>query len=168
MRAAPGIVLICLLSPSLPGGRVASIAQSISDAYIDNAGYAHIVRGDGKDIQIAAEKGQVSAASPAVGPDHRTAGWLVKVPNCCTSYPVATTLVIYASGRVVQRIADGMMIYKWVFVDGGRRLAVSTGTVHGMTRAHLTLYDAQTAKPLSTWDGAEGEAPPEWGTRLVH
>src|ERR1700690_4496388 len=104
MQMAPGIVLICLLSPSLPARRGASIAQSISDAYIDKAGYAHIVRGDGKDIQIAAERDQVSAASPAVARDPRTAGWLVEVPNCCTSYPVATTLVIYSSGRVFQRI----------------------------------------------------------------
>jgi hypothetical protein len=167
MRPSVGNVLVCLFSASLPGGQTASSARPIRDAYIDKTGYVHVVRGDGKDIQISGEKHQVSAASPAVAPDHRTVGWLVEVPNCCTSYPIPTTLVIYRSGRVVQHIADGMMIYKWAFLDGGRRVAVSSGTVHGMTRVHLTLYDSRTGGILRTWDGAEGEAPPEWGARLV-
>jgi hypothetical protein len=90
------------------------------------------------------------------------------MPNCCTSYPIPTTLVIYAAGRVVQRINDGMMIYKWVFLDNGRRVAISSGTVHGMYGIHLTLYDTQTGKLLSTWDGEEGKVPPKWGGGIAH
>jgi hypothetical protein len=126
----------------------------------------HVVRGDGRDIQIPGEKDQVLADSPVVAPDRQTVGWLVEMPNCCTSYPIPTTLVIYKSGRVVRRIDDGMMIYKWVFLDRGRRIAVSSGTVHGMTRIHLTLYDSRTGRTLRTWDGDAGEVTPEWGAEV--
>jgi len=107
------------------------VSRSIKNAYVDQTGYVHILRADGQDIQVAGEKDQVSADSPVVSPDHQIVGWLVEMPNCCTSYPVPTTLVVYTSGRIVQRINDGMMIYKWAFLDRGRRIAVSSGTVHG-------------------------------------
>jgi hypothetical protein len=103
-----------------------------------------------------------------VASDHQTVGWLVVVPNCCTSYPIPTTLAVYKSGRVVQRIRDGMMIYKWGFLDRGRRIAVSSGTVHGMTGIHLTLYDSQTGKTLQTWDGDDYGAAPKWGGEVSH
>jgi hypothetical protein len=163
---ASRIVLACLLSASLLAGQTASISPSVENAYVDKTGHVQVVRGDGKDVQIPGEKDQVSADSPVVAPDRQTVGWLVEMPNCCTSYPIPTTLVIYRSGRVVQRIGDGMMIYKWVFLDRGRRCAVSSGTVHGMTGIHLTLYDSRTGKTLRTWNGDDGEVPPKWGTEV--
>jgi hypothetical protein len=127
----------------------------------------HIVYTGGRDIQIPPEKNQVSIDSPAIGPDDATVGWLVEVPNCCTSYPIATMLVIYKSGRVIQRIGDGMMLYKWQFLDGSRRVAVSSGTVHGMQGTHLTLYDAMTGRRLKAWNGSDASFAPKWGAGVA-
>ena len=135
---------------------------------MDEAGHIHIVRSNGHEIQIAGEKDQVSADPPVIAPDRRTLGWLVEMPNCCTSYPIPTTLIVYRSDRIIHRINDGMMIYKWAFLDRGRRIAVSSGTVHGMTRIHLTLYDSQTGRAIGTWDGDAGEVPPSWGVGVSH
>ena len=143
-------------------------STAIGRAYVDATGRAHVVYEDGRDTRVPAEKDQVSCDKPAIAPDRRTAGWLVNVPNCCTSYPVPITLVIYRSGRVIARIGDGMMLYGWKFVDGGRKVAVSSGTVHGMTFVHFTLYEASTGKLLATWDGHEDDTPPDWGTGINH
>ncbi len=150
-----------LVSAALP-------AQIVMSAYLDQAAFVHVVYGDGRDIKVPAEKDQVKADPPVVAPDGQTVGWTFEVPNCCTSYPIPTTLIIYSSGRVVQRIADGMMVYKWQFWDGGKQVAVSSGTVHGMNGIHLTLYDARTGKRLKTWDGEDDDVPPDWGVGVAH
>ena len=160
-----GFCLFLLLSPMI---RAASVGGAVERAYVDSTGRVHVVYQGGLDIQVPPEQDQVSSASPIVGPDNSTVGWLVEVPNCCTSYPIATTLVIYKSGRVIRRIGDGMMLYKWQFLSGGRKVAVSSGTVHGMQGVHLTLYDAVTGRRLSTWDGADSDIPPKWGAGAAH
>ncbi len=162
------IVLLGLFSAFLLIGQGSVMNRPIQSAYVDKAGHVHVVYTEAQDVEIHGEKDQVSADPPVVAPDRRTAGWLVLVPNCCTSYPIPTTLIIYTSGRVAQRINDGMMIYNWVFLDNGRRVSVSSGTVHGMNGIHLTLYDSQTGKLLRTWDGEEGEVPPKWGGGVAH
>jgi hypothetical protein len=60
-----------------------------------------------------------------------------------------------------------MMLYKWQFRDGSRRVAVSSGTVHGMQGIHLTLYDAVTGRRLKTWDGEDPSAAPKWGVGVA-
>jgi hypothetical protein len=109
-------VVFALCSLSLAMGGSASVAQSVKSAYVDAAGKVHVVYGDGRDTLIPWEEDQVSSDAPAVALDHETVGWLVLVPNCCTSYPVPVVLVIYRSGRIVQQIGDGMMVYKWQFL----------------------------------------------------
>lgn len=143
-------------------------ARAIHRVYADQAGQVHLVYGDGQDVQMPKEKDQVSTQTPVIAPDHETVGWSVETPNCCTSYPIPTTLVIYRSGRVMQRINDGMMIYKWQFLGHGQEIAVSSGTVHGMNGIHLTLYDSRTGKRLKTWNGDDDAAPPAWGAHIAH
>jgi hypothetical protein len=161
------VLLLCCLS--LAAGQSASVVGSlIKRSYVDDGGQVHVVYGDGRDLRIAAEKKQVSSDVPAVAPDKETVGWLVNVPNCCTSYPIPTTLVIYRSGRIIRRISDGMMLYKWQFLDRGRQVAVSSGTVHGMNGIHLTLYESRTGRQLKTWNGEDGDVPPKWGVLVAH
>ena len=142
--------------------------RTIDSVYVDPADQVHLVYSNGQDVQMPKEKDQVSTQTPVIAPDHETVGWAVETPNCCTSYPIPTTLVIYRSGRVMQRINDGMMVYKWQFLARGRQVAVSSGTVHGMEIIHLTLYDSRTGKQLKTWNGEDDEVPPTWGAQIAH
>ncbi len=142
-------------------------SRVVDRVYADQAGRVHLVYRDGEDVAVSKEKNQVSIESPIVAADHDTVGWPVETPNCCTSYPIPTTLVTYRSGRVIQRINDGMMIYKWQFLGRGQHVAVSSGTVHGMNGIHLSLYDSRTGKRLKTWDGNNGELPPTWGAHIA-
>ena len=139
----------------------------VKRGYIDENDCVHVVYADNQDVEVPKEKDQVSAESLQVAPDNRIVGWLVDTPNCCTSYPIPTTLVVYRHGRIVQRISDGMMIYKWKYVARGGRIAVSSGTVHGMNGIHLTLYDSNSGKRLRTWDGEYDDVPPRWGASLA-
>jgi hypothetical protein len=127
-----------------------------------------VVYGGGRNVLVPPEKDQVSSEVPEVAPDGETVGWLVETPNCCTSYPIATTLVIFRAGRIVRRLGDGMMLYKWRFAEGGRQVAVSSGTVHGTKGIHLTLYDSRTGRRLKTWDGSDSDRAPEWGAAIAH
>jgi hypothetical protein len=134
---------------------------------VDDAdGRVHIVTRVGKDIGIPKEKDQVRCDSPRVADDQQTAGWLVDYENCCTSYPVPLTLVVYRSGRIIRRIQPGWMIFDWRFVEGAKKVALSSGTVHGMTFRSLSLYDARTGRRLDQWEGSFEEAPPLWARGL--
>ena len=65
-----------------------------------------------------------------------------------------------------QIISDGLMIYDWAFVGGGREVALSTGVVHGATRRTLSLYDVHSGRRLASWTGDAKATPPRWALRL--
>jgi hypothetical protein len=46
--------------------------------------------------------------------DRQTMGWTENYDNCCTSYAVPLVLVLFRSGSVMQRIAPGQMIWRWM------------------------------------------------------
>ncbi len=165
IRSAAAVLCIC---STCLAGQSASDSRSIQRAYVDTAGFVHVVYADGEDSRIPGEKDQVTCDPPVVAPDNRTVGWLVEVLNCCTSYPIPTTLVIFKSGKVTRRINDGMMVYKWKFLNQGRQIAVSSGTVHGMNGIHLTLYDSRTGTLLKAWNGEDDDVPPKWGAEVSH
>jgi hypothetical protein len=58
------------------------------------------------------------------------------------------------------------MIFDWRFVEGAKKIALSSGTVHGMTFRSLSLYDARTGRRLDQWEGSFEEAPPLWARGL--
>src|SRR5437763_13068330 len=141
----------------------------VKRAYVDaGTGRVHILYTGLKDVEISPEKDQVGADPPVIAPDHEIVGWTVQVPNCCTSYPIPIALVLFKCGKVIQRIADGMMVYKWSFLKNGQQVAVSTGTVHGMQGIHLSLYNTLTGKLLKRWHGDETDIPPRWGLSVAH
>jgi hypothetical protein len=147
---------------------VIALAQGpITRVYVDDAdGRVHIVARAGKDTVMPREKDQVRCDSPQVAEDGQTAAWLIDYENCCTSYPIPLTLAIYRSGRIVRRIRPGLMIFDWSFVDGARKIALSSGTVHGMTFRSLSLYDVRTGRRRDQWKGSFEETPPLWARGL--
>jgi hypothetical protein len=139
----------------------------ITKAFIASPdGTVHLVDSAGKQINFPKEKGQVSCERPIVAEDKQTVGWLIDYENCCTSYPIRLTLVIFRSGEIIQRVKPGLMIFDWCFLDEGRKIALSSGTVHGMTYRHLNLYNARTGRLLKSWDGGFDDVAPAWARGL--
>jgi len=144
-----------------------SLRSIVKDAYADKTGKVHIVRGDGHDVRIRPERGQVDLDGPYFAEDGQTVGRAVSFRTDCVTYPIPGLIVVYRAGKVV-RLDDGFMVYRWDFVDKGQHVAVSSGSIHWMHGIHLTLYDAGTGKRLAVWDGEEEETPPEWGAGVAH
>jgi len=150
----------CLLLIAAGPRRGAPLAR----VFVDKAGAVQLVDNSGHETAGPKVKDQVSAADARLAPDHQTAGWLVEYENCCTSYPVPLTLVIFRKGRIRHEIRPGLMIYAWDFTDGGRRAALCQGTVHGKAEPDCLLFDSGSGKLLETWRG-KGPAP-EWAAPL--
>jgi hypothetical protein len=144
-----------------PGNRL-----SVVKVYTASDGSIHLLYSDGSDVKPRKEKGQVNSSSPQVAEDRQTVGWLVEYPNCCTSYPISLTLVIYRSGKVIRRFSDGMLIAKWHFVKGGKNVAFYTDTVHGGFAPHYELRNVQTGTLLDKWDGDLRATSPGWTKEL--
>jgi hypothetical protein len=167
--ACASLFLVCILT-NLSGPQPA-LAQSnaavlIEKAYIDVNGMVHIVGGNGKNVKAPKENGQVGCDLVRVADDQQTAGWLVEVPNCCTSYPIAMTLVIWRSGRIVHRFGNGMLIANWHFVASGKQAAFYTNTVHGDFAPHYELRDLPSGHQVAKWDGPLTDKAPLWAQEL--
>src|SRR5271165_113197 len=76
-----------------------SNGQIISKAYCGEDGNAHITYVSGKSVDPTPQPKQVGCANIAVAMDGHTVGWTVLVENCCTSYPIPTSLMVMKNGR---------------------------------------------------------------------
>ncbi len=135
-------------------------AQEVSRAYCGEDGKVRIRYRGGATLTAPTEPKQVGCDHVTVASDSRTVGWSVLVQNCCTSYSIPTTIVVYCKGRRTV-ISPGQMVWEWRFFKQGKRVAVLSGPVHGRATV-AELYDASAGKAVSKWDG-KGAAP-IWAT----
>ena len=112
---------------------------------------------------MSREAQQIACEGIAIGPDRKTVAWSVLVENCCTSYPIPTSVVVYRRGRTFA-ISTGQMIWQWHFL-GNDRLALLSGPVHGWA-ATANLYGLRTGKIEESWNG-KGDAP-DWAETWVN
>ena len=94
----------------------AASGQTVARAYADNDGKAHVAFANGVDKIIKPQPEQVGCADVSVADDGRTVGWSVLVQNCCTSYPISTSIVVYKDGHQ-HVITTRQMIWKWRFIE---------------------------------------------------
>lgn len=151
-----------------------AIAQTVSRAYAGEDGIVHLVYANGAAKTVRREKQQVGCENILVAADKLTVGWSVLERNCCTSYPIATAIVLYRDGRKTT-ISPPQAIYEWRFTDGDERIAVLFGPVHGGA-AGVNLYDVRSGELAASWTGI-GPVPPwakdkdwegEFGPTLNH
>ncbi|MBV8115593.1 MAG: hypothetical protein JO300_12685 [Silvibacterium sp.] len=159
MKVLPFTLALIALCVAVSGQ---SPSAGLKNVYIGQDGLAHVVDETGKDIAVPRESYQVDVTSPQLAPNHRTAGWIIEQDNCCTSYPIAIGVALYQNGKK-RVLGDGLMVYDWCFVAEGAQVALSTGTVHGMTSRHLLLYDTGSGRQLHEWNGDPDAKPPAWG-----
>lgn len=160
--------LLCflLLVPNLLSNNEAGSQDSIEKVYADSAGLIHIVR-NGIDILAPKEKDQVTCDRPKLADDGKTAGWLVNYENCCTSYPIPLSLIIYRHGIIIHRFQPSLQsIWDWQFLRAGNQVAFWTGPVHGDFVPHFELHDVTSGRLLAEWNGHIDDKHPAWVTGL--
>ena len=169
VRSISALSLICALSMALSGQEPAAPAKAalVEKVYVDSHGIVHVVENGGTDRAQPKEKDQVSCSQPKASEDKKTAGWLVDFPNCCTYYPISLQLLLYQPGKPVHHLGDGMLIADWHFLDGGKRVAFSTNTVHGDMAPHYELHDVDSGRLLSHWNGHLNAKSPNWTRGLT-
>lgn len=102
---------------------------------------------------------QVTVEAPVIANDGRTVAWLVNVPNCCTSYPIPMTIVLYRDGRIIRRISNGRAIFKFKFVKGGDQIAYFSDTVHSNSGPECIFVSVSSGKTLGDWTRGDGPLP---------
>jgi hypothetical protein len=133
----------------------------LSTVYIGRDGLAHVVDAEGKDIIFPKEQGQVAADSENLSTDKQSAGWLIEEDNCCTSYPIPTSLLVFRNGKK-HRLGTGQMIYDWCFIKRGKEVALSSGPVHNPDGQDVLRFDTESGKLLQEWNGGLEDSRPDW------
>ena len=103
--------------------------------------------------------------------DRQTLGWTVNVQNWGTSYSIPLSVVVFRHKRVLHIFDQGQMVWSWMFLEGGRRVAIVFGPTHGPEIGDYQLYDVTTGKLVAEVSGdAETQSlktdAPDWAKRL--
>jgi hypothetical protein len=146
-------------------------ANNVTSASIGKDGLIHILLSDGAEFvapretrpvsPAGADDMQVSVEAPVIATDRRTVGWLVNVPNCCTSYPIPVTIVLYRGGHIIRRLSNGRAIFRFQFVKGGEQVAYFSDTVHSNLGPACVLVSVRSGKTLRHWTRGDGPLP-DW------
>jgi hypothetical protein len=128
----------------------------------------HLVQASGGEFTLPQEKGAVGVSYAMLAPDNRAVGWLVNSQFCCTSYPLAFTLVVYRPGEPLRRFSgDHRSIFGWRFLENGRQVAFYQSYPHGDLRKHYELRDVEIGRLLERWDEDSTDKMPAWVRALT-
>ena len=111
----------------------------------------HIIYSDGTDIveelpplkkgtERDAVFNSVGFSDAQLADDRQTLGWTVLVENCCTSYSIPLSVELFRSGRILHSISR-QIVWRWMFLGGGKQVAVVWGPRHGPEVGNYRLYD---------------------------
>lgn len=101
--------------------------------------------------------------------DQQTLGWTINVEN--TSYSIPMSVVVFQHKRVLHTFEQGQMVWSWMFLEGGKQVAVVFGPTHGPEVGDYQLYDVRTGKLVSeVWGDEDTQSlktdAPDWAKRL--
>jgi hypothetical protein len=165
---------------------VATARQPRGEVYaaatLGNDGDLHIRTTNGRDIVVAksedkrpVESQQAYFETPVLSNDRRAVGARAFYSNCCTSYEIPLTLVVYADGRTHRFTGSGLPIFLWHFADDGTTVAFAQEPVHFGCSIHYELREIRSERLVESADVPEpcGQDPnpepvkvPAWVTRL--
>jgi hypothetical protein len=156
-------MILMLLIVLLPRSLVLAADIYVS-ATVDDQGVLRLLTKGGREIVPTKEPEQVGFSKPQISKDGRVVGWLAEFPNCCTSYPIPLKLVIYSNYRVHELTGIGLVISRWAFQAGGKRVAFERETVHGGLGLHYELRDVATGRLIAEYSpkvGPDNQALPD-------
>ena len=153
-----------------------------ASATIGNDGDLHITTTNGREIVVSKSDDKPSVETqqpyfekPVLSSARRAVGSRVFYPNCCTSYEIPLTLVVYADGRTHRFTGSNLPIFLWHFADDGATVAFRQEPVHFGCSVHYELREIRSERLVESVDVPEpcGQDPnpqpvkvPEWVTRL--
>jgi len=167
-RSTVGIhaVILFLFFVTCTASTQTSESNIANKAFLDKEGNVHIVLNNGKEIQPSKLKGQFENSEPVIAEDRKTVAWMAYFENCCTSYNIPMTLIVFRSGKIIRQFKPGLMIANWKFEESGRKIGIYTNTVHGDFGPTYDLYETMTGKHLKHIVGPVDENSPQWVKRL--
>jgi hypothetical protein len=123
-------------------------------------GPLHIIYSDGAEIVKALPPPKASTEKEAVfnavgfsnvqlAEDRQTLGWTINVENCCTSYSIPLSVVVFRDKQVLHTFRQGQMVWNWKFLQGGKQVEAVFGPTHGTDVGDNRLYDVKTGKLIS-------------------
>jgi hypothetical protein len=151
---------ILLITISLLTSSATLRAEDSGNEWLHITGYNNDIKNhqmqiffsDGTNKIIPKEKGQASVSNVVIYPGETEIGWLVGYENCCTSYDLPRTLVVYlVDGTKRAFEPTNPMITSWYFRDEGRKALLVSSYPHGTDAADYDLYDQRVDSPLPKW-----------------
>ena len=176
--------VVVVIAAGRVGGAMAQPqrAEVYAAATLGNDGNLHIMTTNGRAIVVAKPDDQRSVETqkayfekPVVSKNQRAVGSRVFYPNCCTSYEIPLTLVVYADGRTHRFTGSDLPVFLWHFADDGATVAFSQEPVHFGCSIHYELREIRSERLVDSADVPEpcGQDPtpqpvkvPEWVNRL--
>lgn len=157
-KVTPSVHAIPARSPSQPA-RTTTIAA----LFAGSASPAVIILSDGTEVRPQARKEQIGISSPAISTDSLAAGWLMDTNFCCTSYPIDLEVFVFKVGQPTRFFTgDGRAIFRWHFVEGGKRVAFYQDFLHGTSAPHYELRDVASGRLVAKWDSDLSSNAPVW------
>ena len=142
--------LLLLVGVAFALGAHTSFAQAtFRRADIDSTGQLRIFLSNRHVIRPPKDSDQVAVEQITVSVDHRTVGWVVLFPNCCTSYPIPLKLVLLRTdgGRTV--ISNELPIWQWAFAADRRSVVIRQAPVHGAAPMGYEQRDIWTGRLIA-------------------
>jgi hypothetical protein len=128
------------------GGILAAPRERYMDVRVER-GEVQITTQSGRRIIGPKDSGQVDAEMPAVSPDRRSVGWLALYNLCAQSYPCPIKVIVLRDGYVHQFVG-AQPIYRWCFLEGGKRVAFESEFPHGGQGVSYHLFEVTTEREL--------------------
>jgi hypothetical protein len=128
-------------------------AAPYTSAVVSNEGSVLNIHTDSINISIPrAEPTHKGFSNPSVSSDGHIVGWLELHSNCCTSYPIPLSLVIFAQDKIIQRFQEGLPIWGWSFEQGNSAVAYRQRPTHGNAMVEYKLRRVRDGKLLGHFE----------------
>lgn len=106
-------------------------------------------------------------SNPKLSSSRKTVGWLELTENCCTSYKLATVLVILKDHKISTKFAEAPPIMEWEFTNDGSHVKYRQEWPHGNNPTIYKLRkvsDGQIVDEFSCFpdDKNLSKKPPKW------
>ena len=168
----PSFAAVWGLTAFLFGAMAIASSLVYRSVSVDTNGRLHIELASGRLVEPAMLKDQVGFGDPVIAPDRQTIGWLVLYPFPSSpdanyhAAPLAGALALYRAGHLIHTFrTDQVLFWDWQFQDGGKRIAYSTGPIHGGA-AECVLRDVDSGQVVARWLVKEDEQAPAWARTL--
>ena len=149
------IVLTAILAATLPAQ-----AAPYTAALVSNDGAELNIRAGALNIPVPRTEPTHEGFSKAmVSSDGHLVGWLELHSNCCTSYPIPLSLVIFAQGKIARRFQGGLPIWDWSFEQRNSAVAYRQRPTHGNAIVEYSLRRVRDGKLLDHFECDSEEMP---------